>query len=211
MSKVGAANICCGVHAGSRLKTRETLQMAQRYGVLVGAHPGIAQAGGRGVVALEAAEFQRLLEQQIGEFLALAAELGVEVSYVKLHGSLYHLVELDESFRQTYLSVLQSVAPGLGLFCLAGGSCAEAAREAGLRVWAEAFADRGYHMEMDGRLVPRGQAGDLLDWSTALERIQNWRATGLMTAVTGDSFPLQADTLCVHADSPDALQLLTAL
>lgn len=210
MARVGAANICCGVHAGNEAKTRATLELAKRYGVMVGAHPGLAVAGGRGADLPSVDEFRVLLEDQMGSFIRLAKEVGVAVRYVKLHGSLYHAVERVDALAAAYLNCIESMDTSLGVFCLAGGSFAKRARAEGLHVWEEAFADRGYTAE--GQLVPRGQPGALIDSvPAAVERLQQWQQTGAMSTVDAGSVIFRAETVCVHSDSPDAVQLLEAL
>ena len=210
MALVGAANICCGVHAGSPAKTRATLELAQRFGVLVGAHPGLAVAGGRGSEIPSAEAFDQLLREQLGSILQIADEVGVPVNYVKLHGSLYHAVEQHASLAEVYIGCMKALDGSLGVFSLAGGCFAARARAAGLRVWEEAFADRGY-ME-SGQLVPRGEPGAVIqNINTAVERIEQWQRTGKMPTVEGESLHLRAETVCVHSDSPNALELLKAL
>ncbi len=210
MSLVGAANICCGVHAGSLEKTRATLELAKRYGVMVGAHPGLSADGGRGAALPSAAELDALLHEQLGDLLRIADEVAVPVSYVKLHGTLYHAVEADPKLAEVYLSCIKSMDTQLGVFCLAGGVFPEVARSAGVKVWEELFADRGY--SIDGSLMPRGQAGAVIeDVSVAVERLCAWLATGAMPAGEGGSIALNAQTVCVHSDSPSSLELLVAL
>lgn len=206
---VDAANICCGVHAGSLGKTAATLTLAKASQVKVGAHPGLSGAGGRGCELPSPVALRQLLGVQVPGFLAQAAELGVKVDYVKLHGSLYHGVEGDAYLAECYVAFIAELSPPLGIYALAGGCCAELARQRGIRVWAEAFADRAY--ESNGQLVARQKPGAVLSAQAALQRMQHWLDSGRMPAIDGGDFPLQADTLCVHADSPGALELIHAL
>lgn len=209
IAQVDAANICCGVHAGSIEKTRMTLEQAKHYGVIVGAHPGLAIEGGRGVSVPSVEDLKDLLGVQVGGFLRMASEVDVPVRYVKLHGALYHAVESDPELARAYLDCVEGFGAGLGIFSLAGGACAQAARRRELKVWKEAFADRGY--TLNGQLVPRGEPDALLDAAVAVQRLEQWAKSGMMRAVTGETFPLRADTLCVHSDSPDALAMLQRL
>lgn len=206
LSLVGAANIGCGFHAGSRAKTRSTLRAAQEAGVLIGAHPGLSSEGGRGQTVPTAADFRQLLYDQVGSFCKTAGALGASCHYIKLHGSLYHAVESKADLAETYVDFLKGRGEGTAAFCLAGGSCAERCRAAGISVYEEAFADRAY--QTDGSLVPRGEAGAVLDPDAALARFRHWAATGQMATHDGHRFPLKANTLCVHGDSPGALPLL---
>lgn len=206
---VDAANICCGVHAGSSSKTRKTLKMAAGHGILIGAHPGLAAAGGRGNERPTMEAFRNLLEAQVMDFLALAEKEAVTVSYVKLHGTLYHLVEQDTDYAQIYLQVLASLGRKVGVFALAGGAFSRQAVEAGIRVWSESFADRAYLN--NGSLVPRTTAGAILAADPALARFSKWQRGGLMDTFDGDAISLSVDTLCVHGDSPEAEMLLRQL
>jgi UPF0271 protein len=210
MARIDAANVCCGVHAGSAAKLRSTLELAKRYAVRVGAHPGLAVAGGRGATYPSVAEFDALLCDQLDRFVAVAAAVGVPVSYVKLHGTLYHAVERVPALAEVFLRRMQSMRPTVGVFALAGGTFAPLARASGLRVWEELFADRGY--TADGQLVARDQPGAVLDEvALATQRIQQWLEHGQMVVEGGRAISLAAETLCVHSDSPHALPLLAAL
>lgn len=210
LSLVDAANIGCGVHAGSQSKTRSTIKIAREHGVLIGAHPGIQSAGGRGGEFPSSEAFAELLERQWAFFCEAAAEAGTTPDYVKLHGSLYHAVESQAGLAESYLHFLSragKTGKGVTVFSLAGGSFADRAQSAGLRVYREAFADRAYRS--DGRLVPRGQAGAVLSADAALDRLRAWCETGKMaTGEDGGGVAVAADTLCVHGDSPDAIPLL---
>lgn len=206
---IDAANICCGVHAGGQSKTRKTLKLAAGAGVMIGAHPGMPADGGRGGELPSAEDFGKLLEKQLTNFIAYADHIETWVSYVKLHGSLYHAVEHDEALADVYLHSLQSIGSGFGVFALSGGAFQKKAKRAGLIVHEEIFADRCYRP--DGSLVPRSEEGALLDAETALRRFQKWRRSGLMDTVSGGTILLEADTICVHSDSPDAETLLAGL
>jgi len=202
---VDAANICCGVHAGSPDKTRATIEAAQAAGVLIGVHPGLAVAGGRGAALPEAAAFARLLDEQVGGFLQCADQLACPVHHIKLHGSLYSAVEQDEALAAVYADFLETV-PGLKVFTLAGGSLMR--RVAG--AIPELFADRGYRA--DGSLVPRSEPGALIEaLDPAVARLEQWARSGLMPTVDGGSVRLSAQTVCVHSDSPNAAELLQRL
>ena len=209
LSLVDAANICCGVHAGGVSKTRKTIKLASEKGVLIGAHPGLAVDGGRGDALPELDDFRDLLTYQLQRMISYADPCETWISYVKLHGSLYHAVEENDAYAEVYLERLRSVVYGFGVFSRAGGSFQAKARDVGLKVWEEAFADRGYRS--DGSLVPRGETGALLDVDEAVARFEKWQRSGLMDTVDGSEIELKADTFCVHSDSPDSETLLARL
>lgn len=206
---ISAANICCGVHAGNQSKMQKTLRLAAERGVIIGAHPGLPTDGGRGEDIPSPDDFRALLHEQLNDFIAYADRINTWVSYVKLHGSLYHAVEQDDALADVYLDALQSIGSGFSVFALAGGTFQEKAKAAGILVREEIFADRGYLS--DGSLVLRSKEGAVLDAETALARFRNWQNSGLMETVDGEPIKLHADTICVHSDSPGADDLLRQL
>lgn len=195
MECIGAANIACGGHAGSLETMERVVAMAAEHGVLVGAHPGTPGGFGRGVVNLEAADLETLLHEQVGALRAIAP-----LHHVKLHGGLYHATERDAELAERYCEVLRRDFSGVKIFALAGGRVMSAAESAGVEAWGEVFADRGYGA--DGRLIPRGQAGDLIsEVGVVAERVAGWARMGW----------LGARTVCVHADSPGAVEMARAV
>lgn len=209
LSLVDAANIGCGFHAGNADKTRRTIDLALKAGVRIGAHPGLPIEGGRGSALPKPAAFQDLLRMQYDSFQASAHSLGTSAAYIKLHGSLYHAVEADVALAEVFLEFLQAQSPDLAVFALASGSFALAAEAAGLRVYREAFADRAY--QLDGSLLPRTENGSVLTAQAALVRFKVWREQGTLPTYCGRRIQLDADTLCVHGDSPDAYNMIREL
>ena len=179
---VDAASVCCGVHAGSLAKSRETLQMVAERSLLVGAHPGLADEGGRGAAVPSVRDFREQMEAQITSFIALADEVEVWIDYVKLHGSLYHLVERDEAYAEAYLELLLELPYELAVFASAGGVFGNKAKSAGLKVWREGFFDRGYRA--DGSLVPRTDVGAARS-RCRLQALFGMRRIGLMDTADG--------------------------
>jgi UPF0271 protein len=206
LSLVDAANIGCGFHAGSAAKTHESLKLAIESGVMIGAHPGLASDGGRGNTLPNPAGFRELLDTQIGQFQQMAASLGGQPAYIKLHGSLYHAVEAHPELAQVFLDYLQAQPLPLAVFSRANGLFASVAEAIGIQVYHEVFIDRNY--QADGSLVPRSEPDAVLSESDAITRLLLWRDYGSMQTRTGDSIHLKADTFCVHGDSPGALQMI---
>lgn len=206
LSLVDAASIGCGFHAGGPEKTRATIKLALKHQVKIGAHPGIPEAGGRGGQVPDAHSFRELLEIQIGAFQAATRSLGVSADYIKLHGSLYHAVETQAILAEVFIDFVDRHLPDSAVFALAGAGFARTAESAGLRVYHEAFADRDYLG--DGSLVPRSEAGAVLTTEEALTRLRAWIGTGKMPSRSGQNIVLEADTLCVHGDSPEAIEMI---
>lgn len=209
MARVDAVNICCGIHAGSRARTEACLLQAQAAGRMILAHPGLATAGGRGEAQPTVAEFRSILEQQIMSFLTTAARYAVSVYGIKLHGTLYHLVEQSVEHLTAYIDFVRQNCPDLVISALAGGRCVAHARGSGLAAMAEIFFDRAYTAQ--GSLLSRSESGAVLEPQPAWERYQHWQQKQQMRAQCGTHFSLVAETICVHGDSPDALAMLDLL
>lgn len=205
LALVDAANICCGVHAGSPAKTRATIAAAHQAGVKVGIHPGLAEAGGRGLKVPSPEDFADLLEGQVHDFLSYATALRCPVHHIKLHGTLYSAVEQDMGLAEVYIRFLENL-PQLQVFVLAGGQLSQRLPQA----VPELFVDRAYRL--DGNLVPRIEAGALIeDVDVAMARLRKWQGSGKMPTCGGGVVDLEARTICVHSDSVRARHLLEAI
>ena len=209
---VSSANIACGFHAGNRAVMRATVQLSLRHGVAVGAHPGFddLEGFGRREMHLTAAELETLVAYQIGALGGVAAVDGVQLSHVKPHGALYNMAAADPAMAEGVARAVRAVDASLVLFGLSGSELIAAGQRAGLRVASEVFADRGYRP--DGSLAPRGTPGAVL---TEIEEVAR-RAVAMargepVTSVNGSIVALQADTICIHGDTPGAAALARAV
>lgn len=212
MRMVTSANIACGGHAGGVESMKACLRLAEQHGVKIGAHPGLPdRAGfGRGTGPVLAAELRLAVLQQVSALETLAGTTGATLHHIKLHGALYHLTEEDETLRDAFLSLVEECWPSVMLYALAGGRVVAGARRRGLRVWEEAFLDRGYLP--NGQLVPRGEPGALLNGDIQLrERLNLLIKESRVKCTDGSFLKLQAQTLCLHADTPISTQVLAGL
>ena len=209
---VSSANVACGFHAGDPAGILRTLQSAAQQGVAVGAHVGYPDlvGFGRRNLAMASADLQAAVIYQIGALQGLARAAGVQVSYVKPHGALYNTIAQDPRQAQDVITAMQTAAPELALVVLAGSPLVTWAKEAGLRVVAEAFADRAYTAQ--GTLVPRNQPGAVLhDEALVAQRMVRLVREGVVQAIDGSITPVQADSICVHGDSPGAVAMAKAV
>jgi 5-oxoprolinase (ATP-hydrolysing) subunit A len=209
---VTSANIACGYHAGDPMVMARTLALARQNQVAVGAHPGYPDLMGFGRRSLETfpGEIKHYLLYQMGALAALAKSMGVGLQHVKPHGALYNLTAGDERAASELIAAIQGYDPELILVTLAGSRCAQMAAEAGLRVAREAFPDRGYLN--DGRLAPRTLPGAVIhDREVVRERVLKLAATGKILTIEGKEIGLDADTLCIHGDTPGAGELAAAV
>ncbi len=205
---VTSANVACGFHAGDPAGILQTLKSAGARGVAVGAHVAYPDLVGFGRRNMDVASSDLVASviYQIGALQALAQAAGVRVAYIKPHGALYNTIAHDERQARDVIAAIRAVDPGLPLVVLAGSPLAEWARAAGLRAVAEAFADRAYTPA--GTLVSRREAGAVLhDAALVAERMLRLVREGVVEAIDGTPTRVQADSICVHGDSPGAVAM----
>jgi UPF0271 protein len=207
-----SANIACGVHAGDSETMYKTVILARRHGVSAGAHPSYPDREhfGRRTMSLTDMEVEECVAKQILALREIAAPEQVRVRHVKPHGALYNTAVRDRSVADAIARGVARCDPSLVLVGLAGSELIAAGARAGLRTASEVFADRQY--QADGRLVPRDAPHAVLhDVSVIVPRAVRMVRDGVVTAIDGREVPLQADTICIHGDTPDAPALASAL
>ena len=205
---VSSANVACGFHAGDPAGILRTVKAAAERGVAIGAHvsyPDLAGFGRRDM-DIAPADLTADVVYQIGALSGLAAAVGSKVRYVKPHGALYNRIAVDAVQGAAVIAALKAVDPTLVLMGLAGAPILDQARAAGLAVVAEAYADRAYTPA--GHLVPRREAGAVLhDASLIAARMVRLATEGVVEAIDGSVIRIDAQSICVHGDSPGAVAI----
>lgn len=205
---VSSANVACGFHAGDPAGILRTVKAAAERAVAIGAHvsyPDLAGFGRRDM-DIAPADLTADVVYQIGALSGLAAAVGSKVRYVKPHGALYNRIAVDAVQGAAVIAALKSVDPTLVLMGLAGAPILDQARAAGLAVVAEAYADRAYTPA--GHLVPRREAGAVLhDASLIAARMEGLATQGVVEAIDGSVIRIDAQSICVHGDSPGAVAI----
>ena len=212
LASITSASIAAGFHGGDPTVLRRTIQLARKHSVRVGAHPGLPDLSGFGrrEMRLSAAEAEDLVLYQIAAVAGVAHAEGVSLQHVKPHGALYNMAARDGELSAAIVRAVKAFDPSLTLFAPSGSRLLEAGLAGGLRVAAEAFADRAY--ERDGTLAPRSAAGSVLtDSASIVARAVRMIAEGVVLAVDGTPLPIAVDTLCVHSDTPGAGVLAVGL
>ena len=205
---VSSANVACGFHAGDPTVARRTCTVAAEQGVAVGAQVSYddLKGFGRRFIAVPRAELTDQLVYQIGALQALARASGTGVSYVKPHGALYNAIVHHEEHAGAVVDAVRDVDDALPLLVLPGSEIERQARAAGLRTVREAFADRGYTPQ--ATLVPRTEAGAVLhDADEIAARVVRMAVEGVVEAVDGSLVAVDAQSICVHGDTPGALAI----
>jgi len=209
---VDLANIACGGHAGDADTMRRVVREARARGVQTGAHPGWPDRGsfGRAAADVEPRTFEQLLFAQVGELQRVLRETGGSLGHVKLHGALYHLCDERADLAEACVDWMESELEGVPLIVGAGGLLHAVAEARGVPLLREIFAERGYADE--AKLVPRGAAGALIDDpARAARRIGGWRTSGYLEVGDGKRWLVEAETVCVHADSPRSVEVARAV
>lgn len=204
---VTSANLACGGHAGDPETMYRTLCAARERGVRVGAHPGYADplGFGRRVIPMASEQITRMVAAQIGSLQALARLAGTQVTHVKAHGALANLAAETPAVAE---ALVRALPPDLPLLAISGTAQETAARALGHPVFCEVFADRAYLP--DGRLVPRDRPDAMIHGDAAVERMIAFLRSGRMPT-TGAPIRLAAQSICIHGDSPEALDLARRL
>lgn len=206
---ISSANIACGFHAGDPLIMEKTVSMALSAGVGIGAHPGLPDlvGFGRRNMAVSPAEAKAMVQYQAGALNAFCVSMGTRLSHVKPHGALYNMAGKDRALARAVCEGIAQMDSSLILLALSGSEMVEAAKETGLRVAKEVFADRAY--EEDGSLVARNKAGAMIeDEETAIARVVRMVTEGKVESITGKDIAIEADSICVHGDSEKALEFV---
>ncbi|MBT2662058.1 5-oxoprolinase subunit PxpA [Bacillus sp. ISL-45] len=212
LKHITSANIACGYHAGDHNVMMKTVKMAKAYSVRIGAHPGFPDLPGFGrrEMKLSAEEVYNLTIYQIGALSAIAKACGTKVVHVKPHGALYNMAAKDKSIADAVAGAVADVDSTHVLFGLAGSFLVKAGKEHGLQVAEEVFADRTY--QPDGTLTPRTQSNAMIDDADlAISRVIRMIRAGKVEAVDGTDIDIQADTICIHGDEPQALHFALKL
>lgn len=208
LSVVTSANVACGFHAGDAVTMRRVCELAAERGVTIGAQVSYRDLAGFGRRAMDvpSAELTAEVAYQIGALEVFARAAGARVAYVKPHGALYHRVVRDEEQAGAVVAGVLLADAALPVLGLPGSRLLELAAEAGLPAVTEAFADRAYTER--GTLVPRGRDGAVVtDPEAVVERSVGLARLGVVTADTGARIEVRARSLCLHGDTPGAVEL----
>ena len=205
---IDTANVACGFHAGDPSGMYETVLKAKAAGVSVGAHPGLPDAVGFGrrEMKLLPEEVRDITLYQVGALKAFLDAHGLPLDHIKPHGSLYGMVARDEQLMDAVCDV--AVLYGVPLYGMAGTAHERIAAKRGVAFVAEFYVDLGYRA--DGSLIiarrPHATPPEV-----AKERAQLALTEGVAIADTGERVPMRFDSICVHSDTPNALDVATAI
>jgi UPF0271 protein len=204
-----SVNVACGFHAGDSDIMLRTAQLAKAQGTSIGAHPGFRDLHGFGrrpVPGITASEIETLVAYQIGALQAVAALAGHKVTHVKAHGALSNVGCMDDMTARAIAAAIKAVDPRLYFVVLPNTALVRAGEAAGLNLIYEVFADRAY--EDDAQLVSRSKPGAVLhDKDEIARRVVQMVREQAVTSVHGKTIKVKVDTVCIHGDTPGAVEI----
>ena len=207
---ISSANVACGFHAGDPMWMRHTVRLAEEHGVAVGAHPSFPDLNGFGRrnMSVEPEEAKNDVIYQVGALSAFTA--GGKLQHVKPHGAMYNQAVSDEALARAICEAVLEVDEDMVLLVLAGSPWERTAADMGLRVAREIFADRA--MNPDGSLVSRSREGSVIhDVEEVVERSLRMVTESRAVAITGEEMEVEAESLCLHGDTPGAVEMARTL
>ncbi|MEA4872810.1 MAG: 5-oxoprolinase subunit PxpA [Synergistaceae bacterium] len=212
MDAVTSANVACAFHAGDPLVMKKTIKNCAEKGVAVGAHPGypdLVGFGRRNMKCTPEEEYADCL-YQIGAISAFCCANGLCIQHVKPHGAMYNQAAKDPELAGAIAQAVKDSGKDVILMGLANSEFEKAAKEMGVPFAAEAFADRGYMP--DGSLVPRSQPGAVIhDVNAAAERVVRMVTEGTVEAIDGTVINFRPHSICMHGDTPEAVEMAKAV
>ncbi|MEM9054170.1 MAG: 5-oxoprolinase subunit PxpA [Pseudomonadota bacterium] len=212
MALITSCNIACGGHTGDEASMRAALSLAKAHNVAAGAHPSFPDRENFGRVdsELTGAALEQKLSEQVEALKQIAAELDIAVTHLKPHGALYNMAARDPGLAASVADVTASLLPGAALVGPPESELTQAAARTNLLFIAEGFADRAY--EADGQLRSRQKAGAVLtDPEQQSQQALNMALNHQVSAYTGERLSLPVQTLCLHGDTPGALEAARAI
>ena len=212
MPYLARVSIACGGHTGDAASMAAALRLAAEHGVAAGAHPSYPDRSqfGRRALAATGDEIFAWVMQQTERLAEQAARLGLRLVHVKPHGALYNEAARDAAVARAIARAVAAVDPSLALVGLAGSQLIAAGEAAGLAVLNEAFADRRYHPS--GHLVSRETTDALIaDPEVAAEQARALAQGRPVATLGGGAVRIRADTICLHSDTPGALNIALAV
>jgi 5-oxoprolinase (ATP-hydrolysing) subunit A len=209
---VTSCNIACGFHAGDPATMRKTVKLALDKGVAIGAHPGFADLAGFGrrKIDISPQEVYDIVTYQIGALSAFVKAEGGRLVHVKPHGALYNMAAVNGIMAQAIAQAIYKFDPTFILYGLAGSQLIEAGTNIGLKTANEVFADRTY--QSDGTLTPRSHHHCFVDnEEQAFNQVIKMVLEKRVTTVSAEDIAIEADTVCIHGDGPNALDFAKKL
>ena len=207
---ISSCNIACGGHAGSKESIRQSIELAIKYNVRVGAHPSYPDRENFGRVSMNISDGDLIksISNQLKLFMTECNELGATLHHIKPHGALYNDFAKCEHLANVFLRAISTYKDKVILYVPYGSVIELLAKANNFSIMKEAFADRNYNNDLS--LVSRKQDNALIsNGKDVLEHLVLMSNENQVRTVNGEKIPIEADTFCIHGDTPSAFQILT--
>ncbi len=208
MDHVTSINIACGGHAGDENMMRKIIQISKTKKVKIGAHPSYPDKKnfGRYDMNISNEELSDAITSQINDLIKIAETEQVSIDHIKPHGALYNSAAKNKDLAKIICNVVKTINPKMPIMCLAGSPMVSVIQNMGLKPISEAFADRTY--EGDGSLRKRTLSKALIvDPIEAAKQAKYIFLQKKVVAYDGSEVKINSQTLCIHSDTPNALEI----
>ena len=211
MPHIDMCNIACGGHAGSKRIIALTIELAAKYKVKIGAHPGFEDRKkfGRKYISLSSAELTKSLAKQIKAFLEVCSKLNAQAFHIKAHGALYHACNHMDTEASVFVNVVKKFSPDLVILVAPESKLEKLARDNGLSTMTESFIDRRYNEDLS--LVSRSEPDAVITDQSIAKNQFVALSRGEVITIKGTAKPLKSLTACIHGDNPKCLDILKAI
>ena len=209
MPYLSSANISCGYHAGNIETIIETVLLAKKYNVAIGAHPSFPDKEnfGRTEMHLPTEKIYELVSLQVELFLEVTRVAEIKLHHVKPHGALYNIAAKESVIAKAIALAVKDADAELILYGLSGSHLIKEAKSIGLATGSEVFADRTY--QDDGSLTSRKEPGALIeDPVKVVNQVLQMVKESVVTTVSGKQIPIEAETICVHGDGKHVVEFV---
>lgn len=210
---ITSANIACGYHAGDETTMRETVMLAKKSGVAIGAHPSFLDRENFGRTEMKGIRPQQVYDLAIAQLKILhqiVLQCGAQLQHIKPHGALYNMAARDCVLAKAIAQALYDFDKSLVLFGLSGSHLISEAKSLGIKTASEVFADRTY--QDDGSLTPRNQPNALIEVEEqSIKQVLQMIRTGKVTSTSGKEISITAETICLHGDGKNAVPFAKAI
>lgn len=211
MQYITSANIACGFHGGDPHVMRKTVSLAKKYGVGIGAHPAFPDliGFGRRYMNCTPDEVKDYITYQMGALREFASACGLRIQHCKPHGALYMMAMEDRGLAKAILEAIAEIDSKTIVFALNNSAVALEGEKMGIPIAKEVYSDREH--TIDGSIVLTRQGPAIRDYQEMAQRVVRMVKEGRVLANNGEEVQIQADTVCIHGDTPGASQLAKSI
>lgn len=209
---ISSCNIACGGHAGDETIIREIVLLAKKHKVKVGAHPSYPDKKnfGRVVLDISDSDLKETIQRQVNVFLKVIALEGIKMNHIKAHGALYNEMAKNNKVAETFLEAIREFKESIVVYVPYKSVVAKIAKQQGFTIKYEAFCDRNYNDDLT--LVSRKEEASLIiSKKEVLEHVFRMIDNNSVKTISGNIKRIEADTFCIHGDTPKAIEILTYL